>query len=79
MHPERVVIARVSVVIAAVIAITIFVAAVVIAAAVGTFRSLLFGHHVPNVKIIIIASGGRPRARAMIVGVVAIPIGLRLG
>jgi hypothetical protein len=73
MHPERVVIARVSAVVAAVVAIT-----VVVAAAVGAFGSLLLGHLFPNVKIVIIFSGGRPRARAMIVGVVAIPIVLRL-
>jgi hypothetical protein len=40
MHPERVVIARVSVV----VAIIIVVAAVVVAAAVGAFGSLLLGH-----------------------------------
>jgi hypothetical protein len=43
MHPERVVIARVS----AVVAITIVVAAAVVAAAVGAFGSLLFGHLFP--------------------------------
>jgi hypothetical protein len=75
MHPERVVIARVS----TVVAIFIVVAAVVVAAAVGAFGSLLLGHLFPNVQIIIISSGGRPRARATIVGVVAIPIVLRLG
>jgi hypothetical protein len=74
MHPERVVIARVS----AVVAITIVVAAVVVAAAVRAFRSLLLGHLFPNVQIIIISSDGRPRARATIVGVVTIPIVLRL-
>jgi hypothetical protein len=76
---ERVVVARVSTVVAAVVAITIVVAAVVIAAAVGAFGSLLLGHLFPNVKIVIISSGGRPRARATIVGVVTIPIVLRLG
>jgi hypothetical protein len=86
MHPERVVIARVSVVVGGIIAIIIVVAAVVVAAAVvvvaatvGAFGSLLFGHLFPNVQIIIISSGGRPRARATIVGIVAIPIVLRLG
>jgi hypothetical protein len=78
MQPERVVIARVSAVIAAVVATTIIVAAV-IAAAVGAFRSLLLGFLIPNVKIVIISSGGRPRARATIVGVIATPIVLRLG
>jgi hypothetical protein len=79
MHPERVVIARVSSVVTAVITIIIVVAAVIVAAAVRAFGSLLLGHLFPNVQIIIICSGGRPRARAMIVGVVAIPIVLRLG
>jgi hypothetical protein len=79
MHPERVVIARVSAVVIAVVAITIVVTAVVIPAVVGAFGSLLLGHLVPNVKIIIISSGGRPRALAMIIGVIAIPIVLRLG
>jgi hypothetical protein len=91
MQPERVVIAGVSsvitavvtttVVIAAVVAVvatTIVVAAVVIAAAVGAFGSLLLGHLIPNVKIVIISSGGGPRARSTIVGVVATPIVLRL-
>jgi fucose permease len=87
MHPERVVIARVSAVVAvvvvAVVAITVVIAAVVatavVAATVGAFGSLLLGHLFPNVKIVIISSGGRPRARATIVGVVTIPIVLRLG
>jgi hypothetical protein len=73
MYPERVVIARVSTIVAAVVAI------IVVAAAVGAFGSLLFGHLFPNVQIVIISSGGRPRAWATIVGVVAIPIVLRLG
>jgi hypothetical protein len=67
MHPERVVIARVSTVVVVVVAITIVVAAIVVAAAVGAFGSLLLGHLIPNVKIVIISSGGRPRARATIV------------
>jgi hypothetical protein len=74
MHPERVVITRVSDVVAAVVAIIIIVAAVV-----GAFGSLLLGHLFPNVQIIIISSGGRPRAQATIVRVVAIPIVFRLG
>jgi hypothetical protein len=78
MHPERVVIARVSA-IAVVVAIIVVIAAVVVAAAVGAFGSLLLGHLFPNVQIVIISSGGRPRARATIVGVVTIPIVLRLG
>jgi hypothetical protein len=76
MHPERVVITRVSAVVAAII---IIVVVVVIAAAIGAFGSLLLGHLFSNVQIIIISSGGRPRARATIVGIVAIPIFLRLG
>jgi hypothetical protein len=56
MHPERVVIARVSAVIA-----------VIVAAAVGAFRSLLLGHLFPIVQVIIISSGGHPRARATII------------
>jgi hypothetical protein len=79
MHPERVVITRVSAVITAVVTIIIAVAAVIVAAAVGAFGSLLLGHLLPNVQIIIISSGSRPRARATIVRVVAIPIVLRLG
>jgi hypothetical protein len=55
MHPERVVIARVSDVVAAVIAII-----VVIANTVGAFGSLLLGNFFPNLQIIIISSGGRP-------------------
>jgi hypothetical protein len=63
MQSERVVIAIVSAVIAAVVAsivaTTIAVTAVV-AAAVGAFGSLLLGHLIPNVEVIIISSGGRP-------------------
>jgi hypothetical protein len=59
MHPERVIIA-------AVVAITIDIAAVVVATAVGAFGSLLLWHLIPNVNIVIISSGGRPRARATI-------------
>jgi hypothetical protein len=79
MHPERVVIARVSAVVAAVVTIIVVVATVVVVAAVGALGSLLLGHLFPNVQIIIIFSGGHPRARATIVGVVAIPIVLRIG
>jgi hypothetical protein len=74
MHPERVVNAKVSAVVTAVVAITI-----VVAAPVGSFGSLLLGHLFPNVTIIIISSGGRPQARATIVVVIAISIVLRLG
>jgi hypothetical protein len=79
MNPERVVVARVSAVVTAVVAIIIVIAAVVVAAAIGAFGSLLLGHLFPNVQIIIISSGGRPRARATIVRVVATPIVFRLG
>jgi hypothetical protein len=72
MQPERVFIARVSVVIPAVVATTVVVATVV-STVVGAFGSLLLGHLIPNVKIVIISSGGRPRARATIIGVVATP------
>jgi hypothetical protein len=65
-------------VVAAVVATTIVVAAAV-AAAVRAFGSLLLGHLIPNVEVVIISSGGRPRVRATIVGVVATPIILRLG
>jgi hypothetical protein len=78
MQPERVFIVRVSTVITAVVATTVVVSAVV-AAAVGAFGGLLLGHLIPNVKIVIISSGGRPRAQATVVGVVATPTVLRLG
>jgi hypothetical protein len=83
MHPERVVIAKVAAVAAAVVTIIIVIAAIIVAiivaTAIGVFGSLLLGHLFPNVQIVIISSGGHPRARAAIVGVVAIPIVLRLG
>jgi hypothetical protein len=75
MHPKRVVITRVS----AVVAIIIVVAAVVVAAAIGAFGSLLLGHLFPIVQIVIFLSSGRPRAQATIIGIVAISIVLRLG
>jgi hypothetical protein len=79
MHPKRVVIARVSVVVTAVVAIIIVAAAVVVAAAVGAFGNLLLVHLFPIVQIIVFPYGSRPRARATIIGIVAIPIALRLG
>jgi hypothetical protein len=88
MQSEWVVIAIISTVVAAVVATNIVVAAVVantivvaavLAAAVGAFGSLLLGHLIPNAEVIIISSGGRPRARATIVRVVTTPIILRLG
>jgi hypothetical protein len=51
VHPERVVIAKVS---------TVVVSAVVVAATVGAFRSLFLRHLFPIIQIIIISSGGRP-------------------
>jgi hypothetical protein len=65
MHPERVVIARVFAV------VTTVVVAVVVAAAVGAFGSLLLGHLFLIVQIIVFSSGGRPRAQATIIGIVA--------
>jgi hypothetical protein len=76
MHPERVVIARVSVIVTAVVAI---VTAIVVAAAVGAFGSLLLGHLFPIIQVIIIPTGGRPRAQAMIIGIVTPPIVFGLG
>jgi hypothetical protein len=80
MHTERVVIARVSVVVAAVVAIiVVFTIVVSVALAVGAFGSLLLGHLFPIVQIIVISSGGRPRARATIIRIVSTPIVFRLG
>jgi hypothetical protein len=71
MHHERVVIARVSVVVvAAIIAI--------IAATVGAFDNLLLGHLFPIIQVIIFPSGSRPRARATIIGIFTPPIVFRL-
>jgi hypothetical protein len=78
MHPERVVVTRVSAVVATVVSITIIVAAVVVASAFGAFGILLLGYLFPNLKIVTISSGGRPRARATTVGVIATPIVFRL-
>jgi hypothetical protein len=76
MQSEGVVIAIVSTVVAtavaAVVATTIVVAAA-IATAVRAFGSLLLGHLIPNVEVVIISSDGRPRALATIVEVVATP------
>jgi hypothetical protein len=51
----------------------------IVAAAVGAFGSPLLRMLIPNVKIVIISSGGHPQAQATIVGVVTTPIILRLG
>jgi hypothetical protein len=58
MQSEEVIIAIVSTVIATVVATTI-----VVATAVRAFGSLLLGHLIPNVEVVIVSSGGRPRAR----------------
>jgi hypothetical protein len=84
MQSDGVVIAIISTVITAVVATTIVVAVVAtvvataVAAAVRAFGGPLIGLLIPNVEVVIISSGGRPRARATIVGVVATPIILRL-
>jgi hypothetical protein len=85
MQSEWVVIAIVSTIVAIVVAAVVAavvattIVSAVVAAAVGAFGSLLLGYLVPNVKVVIISSGGRPRTRATIVDVVATPIILRLG
>jgi hypothetical protein len=71
MQSEGVVITIISTVIAIVVAATIVVA--VVATAVRAFGSLLLEHLIPNVEVVIISYGGRPRAWATIVGVVATP------
>jgi hypothetical protein len=77
MQSEGVVVAIISTIILAVVATTIvvaaFIVAAIVAAAVGAFGSPLLGLLIPNVEVVIISSGGRPRARATIVGVVATP------
>jgi hypothetical protein len=87
MQSEGVVIAIVSTIIPAVVATSIVVAAIVaivavvaaaVTATVRAFGSPLLGLLIPNVELVIISSGGRPRARATIVGVVVTPIILRL-
>jgi hypothetical protein len=79
LHPERVFIARVSAVVATVLAIIVVTVVVAIAAAVGAFGSLLLGNLFLIVQIIVISFGGRERARATIIGIVASPIVFRLG
>jgi hypothetical protein len=76
MHPERVVIARVSTVVTIVAAI---ITAVVVAAAFRAFRSLLLGQLFPIIQVIVFPSGGRPRVRATIIGIVTPLIVFRLG
>jgi hypothetical protein len=71
MHPERVVIAKVSAIVSTVVAV--IVVTVVVAAAVRAFGSLLLGHLFPIVQVIIISSDGRPRAQATIIDIVAPP------
>jgi hypothetical protein len=63
MQSEGVVIVIISTIITAVVVTTIVVAAFVAAAvtaAVRAFGSLLLGHLIPNVEVVIISSGGRP-------------------
>jgi hypothetical protein len=80
MQSEGVVVAIISTIIPVVVATTIVIAIVaVVAAAVGAFGSPLLGLLMPNVEVVILSSGGHPRARAAIVRVVATPIILRLG
>jgi hypothetical protein len=76
MHPERVIITRVSVVVVATVAIVV---AIIVAAAVGAFGSFLLGHLFPIIQVIVFPSGGRTRARATIIGIVTPPIVLGLG
>jgi hypothetical protein len=76
MQSEGVVIAIISTIVTTVVATSIVVAFVaIVVVAVGAFGSPFLGLLIP---IIITSTGGRPRARATIVGVVAIPIILRL-
>jgi hypothetical protein len=84
MQSEGVVVAIISTIIPTVVATSIVVTAnvavvAVVAAAVRAFGSPLLGLLIPNVEVVIISFGGRSRARATIVGVVATPIILRLG
>jgi hypothetical protein len=58
MQPERVIIARVSAVVATTIVVT-----VIVAATVGAFGSLLFGLLIPNIKIVIISSAAAHELR----------------
>jgi hypothetical protein len=79
MQFEGVVIAIVSTTITVVVATSIVAVVIaIVAAAVGAFGSPLLGLLISDVNIII-SSGGRPRARAAIVKVVATPVVLRLG
>jgi hypothetical protein len=77
MQSEGVIDAIISTIVTAVVATSIVIAALVaiVTVAVGAFGSPLFGLLIP---IVIISSGGRPRARATIVRIVATPIVLRL-
>jgi hypothetical protein len=66
MQSEGVFIAIVATVVATVVAAFVSIVAIVVVA-VGAFGSPLFGLLIPNVEVVIISSGGRPRARATIV------------
>jgi hypothetical protein len=76
MQSEGVVVAIISTIVTTVVATSIVIAFIaIVAVAVGAFGSPFLGLLVP---IVIISTGGHPRARATFVGVVAIPIILRL-
>jgi hypothetical protein len=79
MQSEGVVVAIISTIIPAVVATSIVVTIFAVVAAVRAFGSPLLVLLIPNIEVVIISSGGRPRARATIIGVVATPIILRLG
>jgi hypothetical protein len=71
MQSEGVVISIISTIVTTVVATSIVVAFVaIVAVVVGAFGSPFLGLLIP---IVIISSGGRPRARATIVGVVTTP------
>jgi hypothetical protein len=74
MHPERVDIARVSVVVVATVAV-----AAGVTTTVRAFGSLLLGCLFPIVEVIVLPSGGRPRARATVIRIVTAPVDFWLG
>jgi hypothetical protein len=67
------------VVIARVFAVVTVATIIGITAAVRTFGSLVLGHLFPIVEVIVLPSGGRPRAWATVIGVVTPPIIFWLG
>jgi hypothetical protein len=66
MHPERVVVAGV-------VVIVTFAVVVGITDAIWTFRSQLFRHLLPIEEVLVVPSGGCPRAWAAVVGVITPP------